>query len=102
MQFIEDNVDLTQEVSHEVAKRKKKEHHWFHLIAVKDRVVAEDPPSKSPVNIKELLLQTFLPSVEDCLNLRTELTVLVARVLVTHLTAFKAFSNLIPQHIENS
>ncbi len=65
VQFIGDNVDLTQKVSHETAERKKQEHHWFHLMAVKGHVVAEDLPNKSPVNIKKLLLQTFLPSVEQ-------------------------------------
>ena len=69
-------------------------------MAVKDRVVAEDLPMKSPVDIKKSLLQTFLPSVEDCHNLHTELTVLVVRVLVTHLTSFIAFSDLVPQHID--
>lgn len=81
--------------------RKKQEHHWFHLMAVKDRVVAEDLPMTSPVDIKKIPLQTFLPSVEDCRNLHAELTVLVARVLVTHLTltSFIAFSDIVPQHI---
>ena len=101
VQFIGDNVDLTQKASHETVERKKQDHHWFHLIAVKDRVVAEDKPRKSPIDIRKLPLQTFLPSVEDCHNLHTELTVLVARVLVTHLVSFKPFSDLIPQHIEH-
>ena len=101
VQFIGDNVDLTQKASHETVERKKQDHHWFHLMAVKDRVVAEDIPKKSPTDIKKLPLQTFLPSIEDCHNLHTELTVLVARVLVAHLVSFKAFSDLIPQHIEH-
>ena len=101
VQFIGDNVDLTQKASHETVERKKQDHHWFHLMAVKDRVVAEDIPKKSPIDIRKLLLQTFLQSVEDCHNLHTELTVLVVRVLVTHLVSFKAFSDLIPQHIEH-
>ena len=62
--------------------------------------MAEDKPKKSPIDIRKLPLQT-LPSVEDCHNLHTELTVLVARVLVTHLVSLKPFSDLIPQHIEH-
>lgn len=101
VQFIGDNVDHTQKASHETMERKKQEHHWFHLMAVKDGVVAQDLPMKSPVDIRKLPLQTILPSVEDCHNLHTELTVLAVRVLVTHLTSFKAFSDLNPQHIDH-
>ena len=65
--------------------------------------MAEDEPKKSPFDVRKLPLQTFLPSVEDYHNLHTELnfTVLVARVLGTHLVSFKPFSDLIPQHIEH-
>ena len=100
MQFIGDNVDLTQKASHQTVERKKQDYHWFHLMAVKDRVVAEDEPKKSPIDIRKLPLQT-LPSVEDYHNLHTELTVLVVRVIVTHLGSFKPFSDMIPQHIEH-
>ena len=56
MQFIGDNVDLTQKASHETVERKKHDHHSFHLMAVKDRVVAEDKPRKSPIDIRKLPL----------------------------------------------
>ena len=71
-------------------------------MAVKDRAVPDDlSKEKSQVDIRKLPLQTFLPSVQDCQDLHAEITVLVSRVLVTHLTAFKCFSDLIPQHIEH-
>ena len=69
-------------------------------MAVEDRAVPDDLSKEQPqVDIRKLPLQTFLPSVEDCHNLHTEITVLVTRVLVTHLAAFKCFSDLTPQHI---
>ena len=72
-------------------------------MALKDRVIPDDLSKEQSqvADIRKLLLQTFLPSVEDCHDLHTEITVLVTRVLVTHLTAFKCFSDLIPQHILN-
>ena len=100
VQFIGDNIDITQKASHETVERKKQGHYWFRLMAVKDRVVAEDEPKKSPIDIRKLPLQTIQLSV-DCHNLHTELTVLVARVLITHLVSFKPFSDLIPLHIEH-
>ena len=100
VQFIGDNVDLRQYVSHETIDRKGQDHHWFHLMAVKDRVVPDDLSKEHPqVDIRKLPLQTFLPSVQDCHDLHMEITVLVSRVLVAHLTAFKFFNDLIPQHI---
>ena len=39
-QFLGDNVDLIQYVSHESIGRKTQDHHWFPLMALKYRVVS--------------------------------------------------------------
>ena len=59
----------------------KEENKIITVMAVK----GDDLFNKKPkADITKLPLQMFLPSVSDCQDLHTEITVLVARVLVKH------------------
>lgn len=95
-----DNVDVREHASRQTMEKRDKDHHWFHIIAVRDRVVNDKLSIAEPTtDITKLPLHTFLPSVSDCEQLHTEFVILVGRVLVKNLTAFKSLSALVPEHI---
>ena len=99
-QLIGDNVDIEKHASHQTLEKRNQNHHWFHIMAVRDRV--EDKilsDIKPKADIKKLPLHTFLPSVEDCQHLHKEFVILAVRVLVENLSAFKQFSKVVPEHI---
>ena len=101
-QIIGDNVDLRQHPSHQTLERRNQDHHWFHLMAVRDRVSAGDISVTDPtVLVKDLGLHTILPSIEDCKALNDELVVLVARVLTTRLEKWQSLSGCVPTHIQH-
>ena len=71
--IIGDNVDLRQKPSHQTLDRCGKDHHWFHMVAVKDRVVTGDISVTQPSTmVKDLDLHTFLPTIEDCIKLNNK------------------------------
>ena len=100
-QIIGDNVDLKSKPTHfSLSSAAVKEHHWFTLYAVKNRVHGEQLANDKPTaNISTLPLTTWLPSVNDCVLLRDELIVLVSRVLVAKMKVFHAFSDVVQDHI---
>ena len=99
-QIIGDNVDLQQKPSHQSVNRKCKEHHWFQIMAVRNRVSGAHLPNDHPkADIQSLHLSTFLPSVEDCTHLHRELVILASRVLVDKLPCFKYLQEVVPTHI---
>ena len=100
-QIIGDNVDLCQHVSCQSFDRPNKDHHWFQLFAVRDRVCAKDHSTALPseLTIKNLPLQKILPSTEECQIMNTEIEVLISRVLIKHLSYFATFKHLVPEHI---
>ena len=56
-QIIGDNVGLRQKASHQTLDRCGKHHHWFHMVAVKDRVVTGDISITQPsAMVKDLEL----------------------------------------------
>lgn len=99
-QIIGDNVDLRQKSSHQTLTSRGKDHHWFHIVAVKDRVVEGDISVTRPLAMaKDLKLHTFLPTIEDCIKLNNEFVVLIARVLTHRMTAWKCLKEYVPDHI---
>ena len=100
IQIIGDNVDLREQPSHQTLDRRGKDHHWFHMIAVKDRVVDGDISVTQPsAMVKDLELHTFLPTIDDCIKLNSEFIVLIARVLTDRFTAWKDLQDCVPAHI---
>ena len=100
-QIIGDNVDLKSKPTHfSLSNAAVKEHHWFTLYAVKNRVHGEQLANDKPTaNVSTLPLTTWLPSVNDCVLLRDELIVLVSRVLIAKMKVFHAFSDVVQDHI---
>lgn len=100
VQIIGDNVDLRQNPSHQTLDRRGKDHHWFHMVAVKDRVVAGDISVTEPTAlVKDLQLHTFLPTIQDCIKHNDEFIILVARILTDHFPAWKCLQESVPSHI---
>ena len=95
-----DNADLRQEPAHQSSERKAQDHHWFHIIAVKDRVTEGNISDCNPkAQIETVPLHTFLPSEQDYVHLNNEFIVLIARIFVTYLPAFKPLQSAVPVHI---
>ncbi len=97
-QIIGDNVDIRHKPSHQTLERRGKDHHWFHMVAVKDRVVVGDILVTQPsAMVKDLELHTFLPTIDDCIKLNTKFIFLIARgVLTDRLAAWKCLQDCIP------
>ena len=82
--------------------RKDRDHHWFHLYAVQDRICDQGLPDDTPVaDVATSPLQTFLPSANACHQLRKEFGVLISRVLVNNLSFFAELKEHIPEHMQH-
>ena len=94
-QIIGDDVDLKSKPTHFSLSASVKDHHWFSLYAIKNRVHGEQLANDKPTaDISTLPLTTWLPSV-----LHDEFIILVSRVLVAKLKAFQVFSDVVQDHI---
>ncbi len=70
------------------------------MYAVQDRVLGLHLPDCKPTaSIATLPVTTFLPNVEDCVALREEFIILVARVLIRYLPWFRCLKVAVPEHI---
>ena len=95
-------MDLHQNPTHQSLERKARDHHWFHLYAARDRISGLHLSDDTPIaNVANVPLQTFLPSVEDCLHLQKESAVLISRVLVAKMTYFQPLKSVVPVHIRH-
>ena len=55
LQVVGDNVDMWQKVSHAALALKGKDHHWFHMYAVTNRITSEHLRNDKPVaDVKHL------------------------------------------------
>lgn len=78
--------------------------HFFHSYAVKDRVnlsnFSDNPPSNTPK--PEDVISTVLPTEEDDAIIHDEFSILVARILCSHITYFKdTFADIVDRHIQH-
>lgn len=69
--------------------------------AARDRIpslhLSDAMPSHD--DIKQIPLETFLPSAIDEIDLRSEMTTIVQRILCTHLAAFRDLKSEINWHL---
>lgn len=99
-QIIGDNVDMFIKIKHQSNKSPNKSIHWFHMNAVKDRVVAVNLTDDKPIgSIHNLQPGDFLPSVKDNEDLLHDFIPLFARVLIDKIPAFSAFKDVVVRHI---
>ena len=98
--IVGDNCDLHQKPNHETLTRRTKEHHWFNLYAVRDRIHGLEMADGHPqTDASRLMLSKFLPNEDDCRALRKDFIILVARVLVKYLPWFSAIKPAVADHI---
>ena len=72
------------------------------MYAVKDRALGLHLPDKQPTaSVTTLPLATFLPDVEDCVALRKEFIILVARVLIRYIPWFRCLQPVVPDHMHH-
>ena len=80
--------------------RRDKDHHWFYLYAVRDRICDTSLEYNAPT-ASTLPLKTFLLSAADCYKLQTEFSTLIGRVLVKNVSFFSQFQENVPDHIKH-
>lgn len=74
--------------------------HYFHLYAAHDRIDHSQVSNAFPeCDILSLPVTTFIPSVDDCVALRTNYIVLAARVIVDKLPHFSNLQQCVVQNI---
>lgn len=101
-QIVGDNVDLHQKPTHWLIERRARDHRWFHLYAVRDRISGLDQSNDAPIaNIATVPVQTLLPSLAECLQLREEFAVLVSRVLVARMAYLEPLKSVVSEHIRH-
>lgn len=101
-QIVGDNCDIHQRASHETLSCRDKDHHWFNIYAVKDRIQGLHLPDDYPIaSVATLPLATFLPTIEDCLALRKCFIILVACVLMKYIPWFKFLLPVTSDHIRH-
>ena len=69
---------------------------------MRDRVTAKGLPNVAPIaDVSKVPLQTFIPSISDCSQLREDFGILIMRVIVNKMAYFHPLKLLIPDHIEH-
>lgn len=83
-------------------KQKDKDHQWFQMYAVRDRVTGKDLPNNAPISdVAKIPLHTSLPSVEECDHIRAEFEILIARVISEKMEYFHPLKPVVPQHMKH-
>ena len=99
-QIVGDNCDIHVKASRQSLTRHDRDHHWFNMYAVSDRVLGLNLPDDKPqASIASLPIAAFLPSLDDCVAIRKEFIIIAARVLIQHLPWFKCLQQVVPDHI---
>lgn len=96
------NYDTTVHARDMCMDNQNKYLHYFNTYAAKDRpdFYKLDSDHKASSNdIKASPVSTFLPTMEDCKKVRQNYIVLVARVLVDHLTFLQPLKKCVPCHM---
>ena len=72
------------------------------MYAVKDRVSCNELPSGGPQkSLADLRMSDFLPTAEVHSALLNDLTLLLPRIIVQYLPAYKSFTNSVTWHISH-
>ncbi len=101
VQFIGDNVDKRKSVRDIRSDNQAKLHHMYvySMIAVKARIPPPIVDHFTPVDLEQVPISTFLPSVTDIQKLRRNSVILVSRILLKYIKSFTCMSDVVPAHI---
>ena len=99
-QIVGDNIDFEIRPHFSTTVREKRLIHWFNVMAVKHRILANHLPDNGPQRpIKEFEPCHCIPSAKDHAVLRQNFIVLVERVLSERIAAFRPTKQSVVQHI---
>ena len=95
-----DNIDKTVRARDMRVDHQNQSLHYFNSFAVKDRIPKVDNPVElDHQTVDSAPLSKFLPTVNDCNDIRDGYITLMSRVLVEHLAFLAPFKQCVPQHI---
>ncbi len=98
--YVGDNLDLTVRVRDMRQCNPNDSYHFFHTIAVQDRIDTSHLDSTVPKQlVSNLTVCDFIPSSSDYHHLKEDFIVLVARGLTHELDEFKFLASSVPSHI---
>ena len=99
-QIIGDNVDMLIKIKHQSNMKPNKSIYWFHMNAVKDRVIASDLSDDKLIDsVCDLQQGDLLPSAGDNQDLLHDFIPLFARIIIDRILAFIVFKDVVIQHI---
>ena len=99
-----DNVDMRNKARNPSKHHGNKDHHFFHILAVKKRIIPGrtselETPSTGLTDEKIPPTTAFLPSVTDNECLKSEFNILVGRILSKYVPSLSWMTELLPSHI---
>lgn len=98
--LVGDNLDLTVKVRDMCVDNPNQAHHFFHTIAVQDRIATDHLDDTKPQCLASTLeVSNFVPSLSDKQRLCSDFVVLVARIIVSEFAEFKFLQLSVPTHI---
>ena len=98
--IVGDNIDKTVKPRYMTVDHQRQSLHYFHAYAALDRVDFQHLSNSAPIaQVSSLPNSSFLPNLEDCVALRSNYAVLLARELVRSVPFFKQFAEYVPAHI---
>ena len=100
--LVGDNVDKNIKPQDMRIDNQTKSLHYFHLYDVRDRIDLTEYGDEEPTpDISSVSVDSILPSAEDDLAMRTNFSILIARVLRKHMPFFKEFGVGLERHIRH-
>ena len=101
-QLIGDNWDKNILPSFRTSQQKTLSIHLFNLVAVVDRITPQPAINLAVLDISDINISTYLPSVEEQGKLMKELTFLFATSVIANIPQLqKAFKSVYPQHLDH-
>lgn len=101
-QLIGDNWDKNILPSFRTSQQKTLSIHLFNLVAVIDRITPQPATNLAVLDISDINISTYLPSIEEQEKLMKELTFLFATSVIANIPQLqKAFKSVYPQHLEH-
>lgn len=100
IRIVGDNVDLEVRARVQTKETSNRSIHWTHQYALRDRIV--DPSlasSQAQKLVNDVQLADLLPGETVFKNIKRRWAVLVSRVIVKYLPAFKNFRSVVVRHI---
>ena len=96
--MVMDNIDSTVRPRYMREDAQNQSLHYVQMYAVKDRIDYSSVPDSAPLSSRSIF--DIIPSSDDYAQLKINLAILVARILVEHIQFFNEdFKDLVTKHI---